>query len=192
MTQFTDEVRDTLSPYKFGNDRRAAAMWLANLDGCEDESTGDASEWRLWVARYGRNLCYVDDQGFVESYRFPNEAEAKQEFARIAEQYERDTSPEPPPAGYVPEDSYAIPTDELEAAYRVAGWPAVAWRIVGLPEWRGEDYEWSGMAYVDPSQRVMVMVGDDSKHTFDVDELERIADDEYCKDCGQIGCGWHV
>ena len=34
-----------------------------------------------------------------------------------------------------------------------------------------------------------VMIGDDRKYVFYVDELEPISDDEYCHGCGQIGCG---
>jgi hypothetical protein len=32
------------------------------------------------------------------------------------------------------------------------------------------------------------MVGDDRKHTVDVDDLTELADGAYCHSCGQIGC----
>lgn len=35
---------------------------------------------------------------------------------------------------------------------------------------------------------VAVMVGDDRKHTVDVDDLVPLADEDYCHVCGQIGC----
>lgn len=34
------------------------------------------------------------------------------------------------------------------------------------------------------------MVGDDAVHLVDLDDLEKIAEDEYCHECGQTGCGW--
>jgi hypothetical protein len=35
----------------------------------------------------------------------------------------------------------------------------------------------------------VVMVGDDSLHAVEVDQLTVISDDDYCGGCGQIGCG---
>lgn len=35
-----------------------------------------------------------------------------------------------------------------------------------------------------------VMVGDDTVHLVDVDDLSKISEDDYCGGCGQIGCGW--
>lgn len=57
--------------------------------------------------------------------------------------------------------------------YRVAGGPAVAWRVI-----RGTS---SGTV-------VAVMVGDDSEHEHDPDDLAEIRDEDYCAECGQIGC----
>jgi hypothetical protein len=39
---------------------------------------------------------------------------------------------------------------------------------------------------------IVVMVGDDRKHEVDIDDLAPLKSDEYCQDCGQIGCGWHA
>jgi hypothetical protein len=35
---------------------------------------------------------------------------------------------------------------------------------------------------------IVVMVGDDRKHTVDVEDLEALPDEDYCGECGQIGC----
>ena len=42
----------------------------------------------------------------------------------------------------------------------------------------------------DRSRVVAHMIGDDQDFTFDVEDLEPIADEDYCSECGQIGCGW--
>lgn len=71
----------------------------------------------------------------------------------------------------------ALPDDPClasrDARYRVRGWPAVAVWVDG---------------YETRSSVRVVMVGDDRRHIVDVDELEPIADDDYCGECGQIGC----
>lgn len=37
-----------------------------------------------------------------------------------------------------------------------------------------------------------VMVGDDQIHRIHQDDLEPFFDEnEFCRNCGQIGCGWH-
>ena len=41
-----------------------------------------------------------------------------------------------------------------------------------------EDFDWA----------VMVMVGDDREHIIDISDLTPLDDDEYCRECGQIGC----
>ena len=192
MTAFTDDVREILSPYKFGNDRRAAAMYLANLDSCYDEATGDASEWGLWVARYGRNLLYVQDNGFVESAKCESEQEARDRFNAIEEQYEYETMEEEIPAGYVLADSPDTSGIDFDARYRVEGYRGIAFYLDGFVRYRGSDYEWSGLKYEDRSRVRAIMVGDDRVHEVDVDDLTPLADGDYCKDCGQIGCGWHV
>ena len=33
-----------------------------------------------------------------------------------------------------------------------------------------------------------VMIGDDRTHIVDVDDLTLIADEDYCHECGQLGC----
>ena len=87
MTTFTDEIRETVSPHKFGGDRMAAALWLLSLHGGADEETGDACDWHFWCARLGRWLLYCGCSGFVSSERFATEDAAKIAFAEIDAEY---------------------------------------------------------------------------------------------------------
>ena len=92
-------------------------------------------------------------------------------------------------------------TLDLDARYRVDGWPKVAVYISGyvrtplvdvqtgelVRNWLGECDE----AYdVDRTRVLVVMVGGNREHEVDVEDLVPISDDEYCSCCGQIGCGW--
>lgn len=70
-------------------------------------------------------------------------------------------------------DRLGTPDVDFDAAYRVAGYGAVAWRVVG--------YESSEDVYA-------IMVGDDTRHLVSVDDLEQIGEMDYCAECGQIGC----
>lgn len=42
----------------------------------------------------------------------------------------------------------------------------------------------------DGSRLVVVMVGDDAKHTVGADDCTPIDETEYCSCCGQMGCAW--
>jgi hypothetical protein len=77
---------------------------------------------------------------------------------------------------------------DLEARYRVEGYGGVAWYLLGYEKIRDEDYEWTGIEYENTDRVWAVMVGDDRVFTFDVEELSKLEDDEYCPECGQIGC----
>jgi len=79
-----------------------------------------------------------------------------------------------------------------DAHYRVTGYGAIAWYVLGYETWRDEDYDWSGIENVNEDRVRAVMVGDDRVFTFDVEELEEIPEDSFCRDCGQIGCGCNV
>jgi hypothetical protein len=93
---------------------------------------------------------------------------------------------------------------DMDARYKVAGWPGVAVRIHGWPrKWvpclclcvddDGNEYEeecGDGDWEDDVGDRIIVvMVGDDAKHTVSVDDLTPIGELDYCHECGQIGCG---
>jgi hypothetical protein len=76
-------------------------------------------------------------------------------------------------------DYYRIPSTRLAVAWHVAGWQVEA----------DEDSEWSGY-YPRTGRLVCIMVGDDAHHLFDPEDLELIDDEDVCKSCGQLGCGW--
>jgi len=78
---------------------------------------------------------------------------------------------------------------DFTKAYRVEGYGGVAWRVTGHEEALDEDYEWTGIKTVIEDRVVAHMIGDDRDFTFGVDELTPIEDDEFCSECGQIGCG---
>jgi hypothetical protein len=96
--------------------------------------------------------------------------------------------------------------------YKRDGYEGIAWRVVGQPMIQSEcqghpdntgmapdDQFESGQTYYcdgsceepqpDETRVIAVMVGDDRRHTFDADELVPISDNEFCSECGQIGCG---
>jgi hypothetical protein len=94
----------------------------------------------------------------------------------------------------------------LEGHYKVASYSGIAWYLLGYAsEWKeaswefvgghGDDkddeanYLYSEADEIEDRSRVRaVMVGDDRVFTFDVDELEPLSGDDYCHECGQIGC----
>lgn len=84
--RFRDEIRETVSPHKFGGDKMAAALWLLSLDGGQDEQTGDV-EWSIWAARFGRRILYCDTYGFVGQTRYATEALAIEQFRLIDDDY---------------------------------------------------------------------------------------------------------
>lgn len=55
------------------------------------------------------------------------------------------------------------------------------WDEDGGIEWFDEE--------TDESQVYVIMVGDDERHLVDVDDLELIKETDFCRECGQIGCG---
>ncbi len=96
---------------------------------------------------------------------------------------------------------------DLSAHYRI-GPTAVAWYVLGYATERTEEewiysgegdeddpasYFYNESEEIEDRSRVRVcMVGDDRVETVDVDYLERISDEDFCRDCGQIGCGHNV
>jgi len=77
---------------------------------------------------------------------------------------------------------------DFDAKYTVEGWRGIAWHAWHHAKLRDADYEWTGIEVDDPERVVCTMVGDDEKHTFYVEELTKLEEDEYCPECGQIGC----
>ena len=196
MTTFTDEVRATVSPHKFGGDRRAAAAWLVTLDGCEDEQDGDVERFGMWFARIGRTIVATDEQGFVWCERFDHELRAIRRFEALSAEYGSLLEADEQEAelyrdGFRPADSVTIDRFFPGEAVRVEGMPGVAFRVDGLPTTDGPDTEWSGITYQHPERRLVHMVGDDRTFDYPCDILSALDDADYCGTCGQIGCGWH-
>lgn len=81
-------------------------------------------------------------------------------------------------------DDETFPAD----AYTVDGWATgIAWAVLGWETEPTEETEWSG--HEERTGRVVaVMIGDDRHFTFDEDELHPLEREEYCGECGQIGC----
>lgn len=75
--------------------------------------------------------------------------------------------------------------------YKVRQFPGIAFCVLGWETEPDEDTEWSG--YDVRTGRVLaVMVGDDHRHVVEPDDLEPLANDAFCRDCGQIGCGCNM
>lgn len=73
-------------------------------------------------------------------------------------------------------------------AYTVAGWGAgIAWRVYGWETEPDEDTEWSGLE-IRTGRIVAVMVGDDRRFSIDPEDLTPLAREDYCGECGQVGC----
>ncbi len=82
---------------------------------------------------------------------------------------------------------------DFSARYSVAGYDGIAFYLRGhavesiaeLDEYGdcigGYDAEDTGFVRA-------VMIGDDREHIVDIDDLTMIGDDDYCSQCGQIGC----
>jgi len=82
-------------------------------------------------------------------------------------------------------------TDEgldFSARYRVHGYGAVAFYLLGYETTRDEDYEWTGIEDENRDRVRAVMVGDDYVWMIDVEDLAVLDEDDYCHECGQIGC----
>ncbi len=96
---------------------------------------------------------------------------------------------------------------DFSAHYRI-GPTAVAWYLLGYAtEWTEEEWIYCGEGdeddpanylYNEPEEiddrgRVRaIMVGDDRVEIVDVDDLELIGEEDFCRGCGQIGCGCEV
>ena len=72
-------------------------------------------------------------------------------------------------------------------AYRVAGYNDIAWYVLGWETEPDQDTEWTGYE-VRTGFVLCVMVGDDRHFAIDPDDLEPLEREEYCGECGQIGC----
>lgn len=72
-------------------------------------------------------------------------------------------------------------------AYRVHGYNGVAWHVYGWETIPTEETEWSGLE--DRTGNVVcVMIGDDTHFTFSPEDITPLDREDYCGQCGQIGC----
>jgi hypothetical protein len=97
---------------------------------------------------------------------------------------------------------------DMNARYAVDGYRGVAFYLLGYAtteEYEGDvvvcddedcDHQMSEMCWAEGDTSIVtdtetvraVMVGDDREHLISVDDLTKIEDDEYCAECGQVGC----
>jgi hypothetical protein len=77
---------------------------------------------------------------------------------------------------------------DFDKAYKADGWSnGIAWRVFAWETKPDEDTEWSGIR-VNTGNVLAHMVGDDRDFVFDPLDLTPIADEDYCSECGQVGC----
>jgi hypothetical protein len=72
---------------------------------------------------------------------------------------------------------------------RVRGWRGIAFWFIGFKITRYFDEcgdEWD--TEEDQSLAVVVMVGDDTRHIVNIEYLSPLPRDQFCGECGQIGC----
>ena len=74
-------------------------------------------------------------------------------------------------------------------AYRLDGDKyAIAWYVRGWQTEPDEDTHWSGIENR-TGRIVCTMVGDDAHHLYDPEDMIPLEREEYCGECGQMGCG---
>ncbi|HVP70193.1 MAG TPA: hypothetical protein VMS45_02640 [Gemmatimonadaceae bacterium] len=81
----------------------------------------------------------------------------------------------------------SAPLLDPEPRYSVAGHGGIAFYFAGNETEPDADTHWTGYE-VDTGRVVMVMVGDDRRHSIDPDDCTALGDLDYCAECGQIGC----
>ena len=78
-------------------------------------------------------------------------------------------------------------TDEYPEAVTVKGWAGIAWHVLGYETEPDAETEWTG--YEQRTGNLLCcMVGDDRPFAFDPDKLTPLAREDYCGECGQVGC----
>lgn len=92
---------------------------------------------------------------------------------------------------------------DLKAHYRHPDYPGVAWYIDGFykekiltdVEYFDEEIggwvcaDWVEDEIEDTDQVYAIMVGDDRRFLFATDDMIKIEETDFCRECGQIGCG---
>lgn len=72
-------------------------------------------------------------------------------------------------------------------AYSVEQYPGVAFAVYGWETQPGPDTEWDGIEKR-TGNVLCVMIGDDRKFAFDPSEVHPLNEDDFCHECGQVGC----
>jgi hypothetical protein len=72
-------------------------------------------------------------------------------------------------------------------AYIVKGWRGIAFYVLGWETEPDEDTEWSGCENR-TGNVLVVMVGDDKRWSVEPDDITPIPREDYCGECGQVGC----
>ena len=72
-------------------------------------------------------------------------------------------------------------------AVQINGHSGIAWYVLGWETEPDEDTDWTGIENR-TGQLACVMVGDDNHWLFDPDDIQTLAREDYCGECGQIGC----
>jgi hypothetical protein len=77
-------------------------------------------------------------------------------------------------------------------SFTVDGWDGIAWRAIKYVERQVVCYdrdigEWVKTEIYE-DWIVAVMIGDDRRHEIEVSEITMIDDDDYCSECGALGC----
>lgn len=80
-----------------------------------------------------------------------------------------------------------IQADNQGRRFAVDGYRGIAFYLSELETVADEDTYWTGYE-VETGNVVLIMVGDDRKHSVDPQDVNTLADDAYCPECGQIGC----
>jgi hypothetical protein len=75
---------------------------------------------------------------------------------------------------------------DFDARYTVAGYGGVAFWLKGWAILEHPSFEEDPVLSDDVV--LAVMVGDDEVHQVAVDDLTLIGEDDYCHECGQVGC----
>lgn len=77
--------------------------------------------------------------------------------------------------------------EHTDDRFKVSGYDGIAFYFHSLETRPDSDTEWTGIER-ETGNVLMVMVGDDRRHSVDPDDIELIPEDGYCPSCGQIGC----
>ena len=84
--------------------------------------------------------------------------------------------------------TYEVDEKEFDAdGYKIDGYKGIAWNVLGWETTEDSDTEWTGML-VRTGNVVACMIGDDRYFVFDRNEVNSIEREEFCGECGQIGC----